>query len=135
MNSKKNRLTLVVLPLPWWVKYSTESIVNCTSGEIPPIFFRDGLYLDRICKWVWIEYEKKAYDYTNNYDYVKYELNLLNHTPLTNKQSQYINFIIKSKLATKELKHLYYTDRDWKEIRKTERNARKIRIEIQKDNK
>jgi hypothetical protein len=121
----------IVLELPFWAKYKS-GLLECTKGEVQPIFNRNGLYLDRKSKTAWVEYKGKAYDYTHQYDGERYSLNLLNHKPLTNKETQYINFLIRSRVATKDLKKLYYTDRDWKEIRETGRSARKVMLEIRK---
>lgn len=127
-------MKLKILSLEFWMMFSDpsdstamiqlEDTLECAK-EITPILNRNGYYLDRETNFCWFEWAGKAFKYEP--ESFKYELSLLNHRPLTDKESQAISFISRE-FNFKEIDKLYYLDRSWKRIRECYRDATKFWI-------
>lgn len=91
---------------------------NCEMQEIPPVFNRNGRYYDRKRKLVWEEYNGRAF-LEDRVDDFEFELSMLCHRPLSPESIKSIKLLISENIAPKSLKKLYWTDRDWKQLRNT----------------
>lgn len=126
-------MKLKVFEVPFWAKNKIEPFLECVDEKITPILNRNGLYLDRETKTCWIECKFGAYLYKNGYNQALYELNLLNHRPLMEKEIKAIRYLIISRIANKELKQLYYTDREWKNLRNITQTYKKTLFSLKKE--
>ena len=118
-------MKLKVFKLPSWTN-NENSCLECTEARIPPILNRYGLYIDRISKFCWIECKFGCFLYNSGYKQIIYELQFLNHKPLTDKEAKAIEYLIKCKLANKELRYLYFIDKEWKDSIKRSRKGKVI---------
>ncbi len=99
--------------------------------EITPKINRNGRYYNRQEDIAWTEINGRAWleDGTSMF---KYELELYNHTPLTEKQVKAVNCILYSTYSSKKLRRLLYIDTCWKETRRVFRSARLHRLNFDK---
>jgi hypothetical protein len=99
--------------------------------KMDPILNRNGYYYDRETKKCWFEYNGHAY-YARYCDFL-YDLEQLNHIPLSPKAVAAIEQLRREKICPKNLNDVYYTDRQWKECRAVYRDARLWTMKTLKD--
>ncbi len=123
--SKKSYIK--ILPLEYWQKFMANCFEQDESDsypEIKPVFNREGQYFDRKTKECWFEVDGKAYLNKNNL--FGYELQLLNHTPLTQSELEAFRLLKTNRFKfPRKLKDLLYMDECWKSHRETYRGSRK----------
>lgn len=130
------KIKVLKYPYKHFYGWSLEDIHDDKIYLIPPVFKREGWYYNRLTGECWYEYlddngKIRAYSLWNLYKTFEYELKIKNHIPLSEKESKAIHTIWK--YANKKLKELYYTDKDWKTIRNTERSWRKLFLSTLKE--
>lgn len=112
-------MTLKILPLESWMKFHVncpEFFSNDDLREIKPILNKDGYFYQTVGKRCWFEYKGKAFDLEQNTQFL-FELELLNHKPLSTDEINALKVLTKHKLISKEQRHLLYIDSLVKKIK------------------
>ena len=130
-----NKHRYKVLELPG---YARDSVYMDTDHLtfIDPIFRRDGIYFDRYAHvQCWMEFDggTQAVEYSPSM--FQYELSLENHRPLSVRECAAILLLIRSRLAPRSLRALYYLDSQWKEHREVRRSTAKYMLRFFKEYK
>ncbi len=117
------RIMLKILPLEGWMSVDDATIAQSMPSltSTAPIFNRNGWYRTR--NSCWFEYNGRAF--LRRADDFDYCLRLFNHRPLRPESRQAIRLLMQERLASRELRELYHTDTDWRQIRDSGRMARK----------
>jgi len=118
--------SIKVLSLPFWAKpwsceewgHSKEDYLSCVGNEIPPVFNRHGLYLDRYSKTCWVEGPFGCHDYPEGYNYFLYDLSIFNHRPFTESERHAMWILMMSHITNRTMKELYYRDCQWWDLHK-----------------
>lgn len=88
--------------------------------EIPPVFNRDGIYLNG--KECWAEIQGRAFKFDSKQ--FKFELDLLNAGEYDEQSHKALREICKVNLATKAQQRLLYSINLFREVRNTKRRSR-----------
>lgn len=115
-------MTLKILKLRFYHTSDMCSADLSYERFIGPLIGRDGYYL--IGNNCWFEYKGEGW-FANHGDLeqYKYDLEILNHRPLTDKILDYLNKLNHEGLLSKKQKELLRIDSHWKSIRNTFRNS------------
>jgi hypothetical protein len=105
-------MTLKVLPIEYWMELHDSDELP----EIAPILNRDGYFYETVSKRCWFEFNGKAFDLEKNTQFL-FELELLNHKPLSTEEINALKVLTKHKLISKKQRHLLWIDSLVKEIR------------------
>jgi hypothetical protein len=105
-------MALKVLPIEYWMELHDSDELP----EIVPILNRDGYFYETVSKRCWFEFNGKAFDLEKNTQFL-FELELLNHKPLSTEEINALKVLTKHKLISKEQRHLLWIDSLVKEIR------------------
>lgn len=131
---------LIVLELPFWAekKWFNDDIFEDLISLVPcaPVFNRKGLYIWRKNKKVILECDYGTFDYSTRYDDCVYDLMMLQHIPLSNKDFDALKSILYSKDINekykKQLRTLYTNEKQRRYHRKLEVDAKKIILDIRR---
>jgi hypothetical protein len=114
-------MTLKVLPIEYWMELHDSDELP----EIAPILNRDGYFYETVSKRCWFEFNGKAFDLEKNTQFL-FELELLNHKPLSIEEINALKVLTKHKLISKEQRHLLWIDSLVKEIRLDDLESKKF---------
>lgn len=103
-------MTLKVLPLEYWMEHDSN------FPEITPVLNRDGYFYETVSKRCWFELGGKAFDLERNTQFL-FELELLNHKPLSVEEVNAFKVLTKHKLLSKDQCRLLWIDSFVKGIR------------------
>ena len=94
--------------------------------EFQPVFHRDGFYYCRNTGQVWHEFAGRAFRERRVDDFV-YRLKMENHRPLLPCEQQAIRTLMQGHRCPSNLKELFYTDREWFDLRRTFRDVKMLK--------
>ena len=120
-------MTLKVLPVEYWMELHVDypEMAQDELPEIAPIINRDGYFYETVSKRCWFEFNGKAFDLEKNTQFL-FELELLNHKPLSIEEINALKVLTKHKLISKEQRHLLWIDYLAKEIRLNDLELKKF---------
>ena len=120
---------------PWMKRPShVEEVVSHQSEnywKIRPIFNRPGMYYDRRDNNAWFETPDGGAYWMPPEDFIN-KLKMLNVGELTQKQEDALKNIVDARLATSDQLGMYRARMFWKELERTRRDARKLRLGVNK---
>ena len=99
--------------------------------EITPKFNRPGRYYNRYEGIAWVEMAGRAWLEAHP-DQIHYEIEALNHRPLTNKIRGAILTVLISGIKNEDLRKLLYRDTCWKECRNIRTRTKLWRMRLDK---
>jgi hypothetical protein len=128
-------MTLKVLPLAYWMELHVNfpDIAQDELPEIAPILNRDGYFYETVSKRCWFEFNGRAFDLEKNTQFL-FELELLNHKPLSTEEINAFKVLTKHKLISKDQCRLLWIDSFVKGIRLDALESKKFYKELHYDN-
>lgn len=124
---------LIILEVPFWAKKSWVNDSNFNGMiAILPIYNRNGIYIQRKNKMVILECEYGCFDLSKDYKSYIYDLNMLNHIPLSDEEYKSLKIILKSsRINSKYKKYLYEVfgnEKQRRYLRNLEIESKKVMI-------
>lgn len=124
---KRKAINIKRLDIPTYIKFTVDDNLDddpifADLVEIKPIVGKEGWYYDRELKTAWFEYGDRAF-VDSAPDMFIYELSLENHRPLSQAERDAILLLMRSKIADRKLRDLYYLDEQWRQLRDAVRES------------